>query len=995
MRSFLSIVASDLIEKYGTDLSHTVVVFPNKRASLFLNTELLRISDGAPVWSPRYITISDLFRRQSDLVVADHIKLVCELYKVYSRITESCESIDEFFSWGELLLSDFDDVDKNMANSRLVFENTSELHEYDSVEFLTNEQKKVLKRFFSNFTDNHDAVLRRRFMQLWNRLGTIYTEYRNVLKTEKIAYEGMLYREVVEQVKELDTLRADRFVIVGFNMVHPVEQKLFSMLEQQSEVHYYWDYDEYYMPKQFRTADGKLVTRYNEAGRYISQYLRSFPNEITDKDVFRNFTKKKDISFINANTEDIQARYVSQWLTQERIDAGMRTAIVLCNEALLPTVINCLPPAVNHVNVTTGYPLANTPVAALFLQFFAIANAPHLRLHAVNEILRHPYVRYISSNAAELQCRLNEQHTFFPSQEDVSLDENLATLFKPISNDKDALCERLLWMLKTISSTCFSKGEERQAVEGQHNDVEEPACGESAAPKENFRLTPSPLMQEALFRAYTLVSRLRTVLAEGDFNVDMLTFQRLIMQTVKSTSVPFHGEPVVGIQVMGVLETRNLDFDHLLILSCNEGNMPKGVNDSSFIPHAIRSSYGLTTVENKVGIYSYYFHRLLQRAADVEIIYNSSTEDGQMGEKSRFLSQLLAESPLDIKMKMFNAPVLSVEFFQSAVGKTEKVMEKLNSRSFLSPSHINTYLRCPLQFFYKVVCGIRDEDDSDETILDNRIFGLIFHNAVEYLYTPFVGKVLTDSILKSIMDDKRKVSDAVDRAFKIELFRMPKDTVDSRKMPRLDGSQEIARGIILRLISNMLEYDRRHAPIQLVDVETWGDYDITFPMGDAEKTIRLSGKIDRLDIVTGSDGRPQMRVVDYKTGSSKQPLIPSADAIFSEGMIAKHSDYYLQTVLYCLMVAHSPKGKGQRVAPALLYPSHAKDEGYEPILAFGTDKKHDYIHDAVPMEEDFVQGMRQVLTEIYDSEKPFEPTSDKKRCENCFYASICKSGEEI
>lgn len=981
MNSFLRIIAEDLLTKYGTDLSRTVIVFPNKRASLFLNEELVKAAS-TTLWSPRYITISELFRKQSALIVADHIKLICELYRVYSSISGTSETLDEFYTWGELLLSDFDDVDKNMADARLVFENTSELHEYDSVSYLQPEQIKALQRFFSNFSDNHESKIKKNFEMLWNKLGIIYSTYKEQLRNQGIAYEGMLYRDVVEN-GELVNLKADRYIFVGFNLVQKVEQNMFNMLKKQNEVHFYWDYDEYYLDS-------------NEAGQNIRDYLLRFPNEIKSRDVFRNFTNDKDITFINAATEDIQARYITDWLTPERIKAGKRTAIVLCNEALLPTVVNCLPPTVENVNITTGYPLANTPVATFVQQFFNLyriggsSEKDRLRLHQVNNMLRHPYMQFISESYKTLMQELNESHRFFPSIEELCVDENMTLVFSPISAPTASeanilIAERLMQLIKIVSMKRFGKKVDDSEAYNltETNDIVE-----------------DPLMQETLFRAYTLLSRIKTLAAEDGLEVDTITFQHLITQAIRSASVPFHGEPIIGIQIMGVLETRNLDFDHILLLSCNEGNMPKGVNDASFIPHVIRKAYGLTTVENKVGIYAYYFHRLLQRASDIQIAYNSSTEDGQMGEKSRFMSQLLAESNIPIKLCTFNAPLQNSVREHKPIEKDAIIMDKLNSKSKISPSAINTYLRCPLQFFYKEICGIRDENENeDDTELDNRVFGLIFHNTMETLYRPFQKQVMTSSILESLLKDKRKIEYALERAIKIELFKFDKETADNRKLPRLDGSQMIQRNVLRRLIHNQIQFDMRTAPVAIRGLEKHVYRDFSFILNNEQRSINLHGYIDRLDIVTGPDGKPIMRVVDYKTGNAKQPALGSCEDIFNPAKIDNHSDYYLQTLLYCIIEKRNridyikANGEGSaeyyRISPNLIYPSHARNENYTPTLTLGLRNSRTTILDISDYEEEFEQGLEGLLQEIFSPSVPFEPTPHINRCDKCFYASIC------
>ena len=360
MKTFLQYVAEGLIGKFGHDLSRVAVVFPNKRAALFLSDELARLSD-RPVWSPAYITISELFRRHAERQVADPIKLVCDLHHCFTQQTGINETLDHFYGWGQLLLSDFDDIDKHMADADKVFANLRDLHEFDDVSFLTQEQRDIIRKFFSTFSDSHDSELKERFLKLWSHMAGIYHAFNGRLAEQQLAYEGALYREVAQ--REDIEFEYTHYVFVGFNMLQEVEQRLFRLLRNQGKAIFYWDFDRYYMP-------GKNGDRENEAGHFIAQYLSEFPNEFDREreDIYGHFSALRDIRYIAAPTENVQARYISTWLSEEkgeRIDAGRRTAIVLCNEGLLQTVIHCLPGEVEKVNVTTGYPLIQSTAASL------------------------------------------------------------------------------------------------------------------------------------------------------------------------------------------------------------------------------------------------------------------------------------------------------------------------------------------------------------------------------------------------------------------------------------------------------------------------------------------------------------------------------------------------------------------------------------------------------------------------------------------------------
>ena len=876
MKSFLEHVAEDLLSRYGTNLSRVAVVFPNKRASLFLNEHLARLA-GKPIWSPSYITISDLFRSHSSLQVADPILLVCELHRVFTACTGIDETLDHFYGWGQLLLSDFDDLDKNMAPADKVLANLRDIHELDDTSYLTPEQREMIKRFFSNFSDEHNSELKERFLRLWSHIGEIYHQYNAQLAEKQLAYEGALYRQVATD--ESIEFEYDTYVFIGFNLLQQVEQTLFRRLERQGKALFYQDTDE--VPPQH-------------------------------------------INYISAPTENIQARYISEWLTPERIQAGRRTAIVLCNEGLLQTVIHCLPEHVDKVNITTGYPLSQTSIASL------VNTLINMQVHGyslrkqmftrrwVESIKRHPYASIMPQDFA------NERHTEI----------------QPL----------LHWLINITQTIATSKSP----------------------------IIESPLDTESLFRMYTLLNRLSGLVDSGVLKVDIITLQRLIGQLITSTSIPFHGEPAEGIQVMGVLETRNLDFDHVLLLSCNEGNMPRGVNDTSFIPYALRKAYGLTTVDYKVAIYQHYFHRLLQRASDVTILYNNATSDGKTAEMSRFMLQLMVENKIPITFLTLKAGQTPQLHAPKTIQKTPEVIAHMqkhfsNKEGGISPTAVNTYLRCQLRFFYRYVCEIAEPDSADEDMIDNRLFGNIFHKAAQVIYTPFISNTITSTMLDELLKEEVTIERAVDEAIKQEFFKI---TDPSRPLPPLDGLQLINREVIIKYIRLLLEVDRRFTPFRIIDLEKW----VYTEIGG----MKVGGIIDRLDSIYNPEtGEDHIRVIDYKTGSRHIKPLPDVASIFTSEAIKDHSDYFLQTFLY----AHIVRSKSSdSVSPCLMFIQHAGGKDYDPTLGIGREP----VADIATYSDEFISLFQNLLAEIFNPQLSFTPTDDRKRCETCPFASLCR-----
>lgn len=947
--SFLKYVAQDLIAKFGQDLSRVAVVFPNKRASLFMNEQLACLSD-RPIWSPSYITISDLFRRHSPLTVGDSIKLICDLHKSFNACTGSDETLDKFYGWGQLLLSDFDDIDKNMVDADKVFANLRDIHEFDDVSYLSEEQKKILQAFFKNFDEDHDTELKRRFLNLWSHFKDIYHDFNQRLSGQRIAYEGALYRQVAQN--EDIEFEYDQYVFVGFNVLQKVEQALFKRLKDMGKAKFYWDFDRYYL------ADGK-----QEAGHFIRQYLDVFPNELDNlsDELYKQFTQPKDITYLSAPTENMQARYITTWLREKgRIEAGKNTAIVMCDEQLLQTVIHCIPPEAGKINITTGYPLAQSPVASLINVLLMLQTSGHIlntdkyRLAAVKRVLRHPYAQYISENHQTLLTHLDTEKHYFPTRNELSMDDGLSLLFTDIDDDPTN-CLLTKWILNVLK---------RIGQQGRDNE--------------------DAFFQESVFRMYTLINRLSDLIAAGDLTINLTTFERLMAQLIQATSIPFHGEPAEGIQVMGVLETRNLDFDHLLVLSCNEGNMPKGVSDTSFIPHTLREAYGLTTVKHKVAIYAYHFHRLIQRATDVTLTYNNSTEISHTGEMSRFMLQMMVESGHPIQRYSMLCGQSMETHGPEVIEKNEQVMQALNQLEQLSPTAINRYLRCPLQFYYNILAGLKEPEAEDA--VDNRMFGNIFHRSAELIYTHLKEKNqrIQASDIHDLRTKGKRIEQFVDQAFNEELFNVS----NKGYRPEYNGLQLINRRVIIDYLNRLLQIDEKLAPFVIKSLEEKVSSTLTFETAQGSHSLSIGGYIDRLDEIVNPDGTHRIRVIDYKTGKPMNSTPVDVDDIFTDEKLSeKHKDYYLQTFLYASIVKHHPQLNPAQlpVSPALLFIQQTAGEDYDPTLLLEKEK----VLDIGDYDAKFKENLQQLLSEIYNSSIPFAPTSELKRCTYCPYRQLC------
>ena len=912
MTPFLKLVADDLLRKIGTDLSRTVLVFPNRRAGLFLNEYL---AQGIPVWAPRYQSITELFASFSPFSLADSIGSVCRIHRIYARLTGSNESLDSFYGWGERLLADFDDVDKNLADPESLFINVRDYNnlDYTFEEAFTEEQRHALRRFLVDLHDTDTSRLRQRFYALWGNMLPIYNTLNAELAAEGLAYEGALYRNVVQQLSD-GTLQlpdnADTYVFVGFNVLDAVEHRLFSLLRDAGKARFYWDYDVAYCE-----TDGGMPS---EAGLFLKDNLQTFGNELPPS-VFNNLLDGKDITFVAAPTENAQAFSVAPWLSHTLQEYGgdpRRTAVVLCNEDLVEPVLHAIPEQVSKLNFTKGFPLSHTPAYTLIARELALTSTSKKK---TNEELLELLAERVHTEAEKADMRL-----------------------QPTANTQ--LPENAPWL----------------------------------------RL----LYIESYYQTYTLLERFRALVSENLLTVEPTTLRRLLLQVLRKATVPFHGDPVEGIQIMGVLETRNLDFDNLLLLSVNEGKMPHPPGTNSFIPYPLRKAYGLTDIEKQGAVYAYYFYRLIQRARHIRMMYNCTSSKSHMAEMSRFMRQMLLSGRFEITSLTLSAPQDAIKEQPITADKPQGLLSLLNPPADdlphgvrpLSPSALNKYLDCPLKFYFSRLHRLQIPDPATDDI-QNKTFGDLFHKAAELLYQDVAdatGRV-SPSVLKKFLDGAdpfHQLSLYVERAF-TEL-RIPRN--------------EVAAITAEEYLRNLVRYDARQHELQIIALERTFSIALQVRLSDHQTgTIHVGGCIDRLDCITDPQtGRRIVRVVDYKTGEKVEDASSMAKVFTPAEKRPKH---LLQTFLYALAVREQLPQLGfadADVACALFYPHQATGSDYEPYISF---KKQPVRAFNDEMAEEFRLMLTEHIEQLLDEQTPFRQCENETGCKNCDYRSLCGKAE--
>lgn len=961
METFLQLVADDLYSKIGSDFSRTAVVFPNKRARLFFN-EYLAEKSTHPLWSPAYVSISELLHQLSPFKPGDPIRLVCELYKVFCEETNSEETIDDFYFWGELLISDFDDIDKNLVDADKIFTNLRDLKNImDGYSFLDKEQEEAIKQFFQNFSIEKSTELKEKFISLWDKLGDIYRKFRDNLTKLGIAYEGMMYRHVMEH---LDTkkMQYDRYVFVGFNVLNKVEIEFFRHLQNDGKAWFYWDYDVFYTQK----PREQYPPYTHEAGEFILRNLKLFPNQLPET-TFDVFHKPKNVHFISAPTENAQARYLPTWIrsalkltsTQEK-----ENAIVLCNENLLLPVLHSIPSEVKNINITMGFPLAQTPVYSFINSLIEMqttgyqSNNGRYTHKTVISVLKHPYTRQLSTAAEDLEKQIIKDNRFFPFPSELKKDAFLEQIFTP-QNSIVSLCSYLTNLLQEVA-TIYREKDKSEDVFDQ-------------------------LYRESLFKSYTLVNRLLNLIETGDLkDIKTDTLKRLLNRLLASANIPFHGEPAIGMQVMGVLETRNLDFRNIVMLSLNEGQLPKATGDSSFIPYNLRKAFDMTTIEHKNAVYAYYFYRLIQRAENITLLYNSSSEGLNRGEMTRFMLQFLVESPHNISCKYIEAGQSPQKNRNISIFKSPDLIRKIcnnfdihsNPDAIFSPSALNAYLDCPLMFYYRYVAKIKVPDEASAEI-DSALFGTIFHYSAELVYKDLTvnGKDISKKDIETLLKNEVKLQQYVDEAFKTIFFHISKN-----EHTEYNGTQLIHSKVIFSYLQQLLKKDLQYAPFRMENIEKKESEIIEIDTPSGKLSLRIGGTIDRMD-----SKEDTLRIVDYKTGGTPKSL-ENIEQLFVPS--ENRPSYIFQTFLYASIMTRKQPLK---VAPSLLYIHKAASDSYSPVIEMGAPRQTKIpVNNFAFFEDDFRERLQKLLQEIYDPSIPFNQTENIKRCEYCDYKSLCK-----
>ena len=983
-QGFLQQTAQYLWQTYGTGLQDFCLVFPNKRASLFFNKWLSQCTE-KPIWSPEYRSIDSLMSDLAELRITDRLQAAATLYRTFRDLTGSSKDFDNFYHLGELILNDFNEIDKQMAPAGALFRNIADLNTLtDDFSFLTPNQIDAVRQFWASFGEQtEDKEIKKDFAGLWPLLSPLYDAFRERLARQGTGYEGMVYRTAAERIAQDGGGRLSRpcYVFIGFHALTKSETILFDFLKNAGRALFFWDYDDYYM--------GRDETVPHEAGRFLQKYLQRYPMPVRpDTD---HLTEPKDWRIIAVPSETGQARMAGTLLQELARTPGQdwsRTAVVLPDEHLLQPMLSCIPPEIGKINVTMGYALSLTPVCSLYDSIFQLqrtireAGGEPLFYHqAVCDLWMHPYLHMFAAGALrDAIAELTRLNMIYLTKQQLAgilaghLDGQSGLALPP-----DVL---LPWLMS------FFDMHRDQHYANYLKDLTQTTAALMKRADDEAGSSAFLYPVTYLYTAYTALQRLADTVT-GDLGLTWDAFARLFRQYSRRLRIPFSGEPLQGLPIMGMLETRTLDFDRVIILSMNENVMPPAAVTASLIPYSFRAPFGLSDADHQDALHAYCFYRLMQRAGYIRCLW--FTNDSTRIEKSRFLTQLQYEPGFRVEEDQI---VFTVKAAPESViceqrsDETERLLSRFlagpPNGPVLSPSAVNTYLQCRLRFYFQHLRRMKEPEEVVEEI-DPRLFGNIFHKTMQKLYGTAPGpddpEVPSGTSFGRIGDTRLQAL----RRDVDGLQRILQETIEEefhRNVPhagvQMSGQMQIVSGVLLKYMLQLLETETRWGAFTPVMLE--GRVSMTVPLGPLPGTaVRLGGTVDRMDWHGG-----RWRILDYKTGHINRH-IKSLEDLFDRSR-SESNAAAMQLMLYARILSAQPGRDRYAITPGIVSLRELFSEDCDYRLTFNGIP----IDDFRPLQAAYDALLQPLLEEIFCSDQPFDQTDERKRCDWCPFKVICR-----
>jgi CRISPR/Cas system-associated exonuclease Cas4 (RecB family) len=949
MKPFLKEITEILYSKYKDELDEIVIIFPNKRAKLYFNKYLSEIID-KPIFSPEILTINELIDKFTNLKISDELTLTFHLFRIFKKHIKSSENFDDFYYWGQMLIKDFNDIDNNIVDAKNIFTHISELKEIDNIfYYLDEKQRKAIESFWRSFKKDKESTQQKDFLDIWKKLSDIYIDFNKYLENKNTAYQGMIYKDAYKNFNinyYNDKLKYEKVIFVGFNALNKTERELFSFLKNEEKAEFYWDYDQYY-----------INNNIHEANYFLKNNLKNYytKNNIN----YDNIKHNKNIEIISTPSNIGQAKLIGKFIDEFKQNKDFdinKTAIVLADESLLIPVLNSIPQYVDNVNITMGFPISETPAYTLFNNLIELQQTKKTNGYfyhkTVKKIIEHPYIKSIYINdAKELIAKIIK--------------------FNSIYIKNDFLEKNDLYKL------IFSELKETDNISKYINDIIFFITGTlTETDKDNYKI-----VSEHLQSIFLTIQKFDDILKTSDIEIKIDTYLSILKTIIKSKTIPFTGEPLQGLQIMGILETRTLDFENLIFLSLNEGILPKTSSSTSYIPYNIRKGFGLPTIEHQDAVYGYYFYRLLHRSKNIKLVYNSSITTSNK-EKSRFITQLILENFADYKLKDLNFDVNISTKKDIVIEKNEDIQEKLskyfNPQNKLSPSAINTYLNCSLMFYFRYIASIPEPQEITEDI-DPMQFGSIFHLAMETLYTDFKNNktLIQKEELINILNSNETIENAVLKGFSEIIFNLKEEIIP---LDKLHGKNILIYNVIKDYVIKLLKQDLKKVPFQIIDLEGKYYLPIEISVNGETKSINTGGSIDRVDLKEG-----MYQILDYKTGNA-DGIFTDIEELFDTN-VKKRPKEVLQTFIYT--IAFMYKNEINNAVPGIIRVLKIFDKNYSSYIFIKEGKKKYPLENLNDYKNEFINTLSNEISNIFDSSIPFTQTEDEKTCEYCTYKNIC------
>lgn len=959
MNTFLDFICEKVTEKNEKDLSNICVVFPSRRAGLYFKNKLGR-KFKSPVWSPAVFSIEDFIENLSGYSFADNLKLLIELFNVYKEVIkterislassaegitagEENESFDIFYSWGEMLLKDFDAVDKYLVDSGVLFRRVRDLKEIE--ESFPLELQDTFKKFWGSLFDTGSTFVKENFLKIWQILEKLYRDYKSCLESKNICYPGMAYRKLHDDVKSGNLkIKWGKIIFAGFNSLSTSERNIMKMFSEKGIAEIYFDGDEYY-----------CSDKNQEAGKFLRKNMKYFGADDykSDNDLL---TGEKNIYSIGTSSSAGLAKVLGSELKELSSEMNFKsgkTAVILPEENLLLPVMYSIPEEIKEVNITMGLPFRDTPlynlISLLFdLQGNSIFEKGRYRFHhkSIEKILLHPYIKFInSSKIYDILKYIKENNIIYFSLEEYP--EKAPEIFKSIFRKTIFSAETENYLREIINFIS------EKIISDRNSDVD----------YRKFQL-------EYIFNFYLNFNRFSDTLKEIIAEINPETYRRFLLDLLGNVSIPFTGEPLKGLQVMGLLETRNIDFENVFILSVNEGVLPKGSMHNSFIPYSLRKAMKMPTYEDEDSVTAYYFYRLLQKAKNIYLIYNTDIGN-KVKEKSRYLLQIeneLAERNKKIKFvsKIVVPEFAGIEKKPIVINIDDKLIEKLRNLSRFSPSSLIKYITCPLQFYFERCADLKEKEELEETF-DSRLVGNVIHDILESIYKPYEGMNVDENALSEIIE---KIKNEFDEILAESARKFDSEYV----LNETGGKNYLFSDIIYRLLIRVLENEKTHTPFRIISLEKVIDEKFNFKSNGEVISVNIYGRIDRIDMKDGVT-----RIIDYKTGGFVLKKFKNDNpSEYFENLIS-NPDFKEDFQAFFYGYFYSEKNKEEKINVGI-YPVKKLNEGIQTL-------KDGFIENE--LFDIFGEKLNKLFEEIFNLEKPFRQTEDEKKCSYCPYAGIC------